>query len=142
MVAMAWSPDGTLLASIGSIDFPRIRQVEEGWTWALAVWDPGSDLPVPALCAAFAPDGAGLAVGYTDGGVRLFRAATGDVSRRLEHESTPGGLAFSPSDRVLAVGMANGRVQLWDPESGRATRTLLGHPSPVRASCSRRTLRR
>jgi WD40 repeat protein len=133
MVAMAWSPDGTLLASIGSNDFARIRQMEEGRTWALAVWDPSSDQPVPALRAAFAPDGAGMAVGYADGGVRLFRGATGGVSRRLDHESSPGGLAFSSSGRVLAVGMASGRVQLWDSESGRPMRTLLGHPSPVRS---------
>jgi WD40 repeat protein len=131
--AIAWSPDGSLLASIASSDFARVTQIEVGRTWALAVSHPSSGQPVQPLRVAFAPDGAELAVGYADGGVRLVRAATGDVSRRLDHESTPGGLAFSSSGRVLAVGMTNGRVQLWDRESGRPTRTLLGHLSPVRS---------
>lgn len=64
---------------------------------------------------AFSADGAQLAVGLDDGGVRIVSMATGDLGRRFV--ANPGAelraLAFSNDGKRLATGAEDGEAVLW-----------------------------
>jgi WD40 repeat protein len=82
------------------------------------------------LSVAVSPDGAVVAVGHTDGRVRLWDTAT--LRRRgptLEHHNGEAvvSLAFSPDGRLLASGsLSSIGIRIWDVASGDLARTLPG----------------
>ena len=124
VLALAFSPDGTRLAS-GSKDKTvrlwdtatnnelAILQKHTGWTNVLA----------------FSPDGKMLASGSTDKTVQLWDPATGahlatfDAHLATFNEPIRGiaALAFSPDGRTLASGSMDGTIRFWNT----TTRTLL-----------------
>ncbi|WP_217213381.1 helix-turn-helix domain-containing protein [Streptomyces sp. AC550_RSS872] len=113
---VAFSPDGTRLAVVGSEGWVRIWHLATG---AVHTVRTGDGEPVRAV--AFAPDGRTLAVVSIEGGdepVALLDAATG----RTRHTIRPGArgplsLAFSPDGTTLAT--TSGRsVRTWDAQTG------------------------
>jgi WD40 repeat protein/DNA-binding SARP family transcriptional activator len=85
--------------------------------------------PVDAYALAVSPGGATLALGGTDGRVRLLDLASGRV-RTLTGRHAGGvvSAAFSPDGRMLATGDdSSGEVIVWDVREGRAIETLEGH---------------
>jgi WD40 repeat protein len=101
--------------------------------------------PVGAFTTAVSPDGATLALGQTDGRVRLLDPASGRVRTLTggrpdgrRHGSPIDGAeraiwaaAFSPDGRTLATGDGQGNVVVWDVSEGRAIETLEGHIDPI-----------
>jgi WD40 repeat protein/DNA-binding SARP family transcriptional activator len=101
--------------------------------------------PVGAFTTAVSPDGATLALGQTDGRVRLLDPASGRVrtmtggrtDRRLHASKIAGAgraiwsAAFSPDGRTLATGDGQGNVIVWDVSAGRAIETLEGHDDAI-----------
>ncbi|RKU09999.1 hypothetical protein C6503_20150 [Candidatus Poribacteria bacterium] len=111
--AIAFSPDGTLLAtSAGRTD---IRSTK---TWQ----DIATLSTVNATCLTFSPDGTRIAVGM--GGrqptVQIWDIATRKpIATFTGHKRNIESLAFSPDSSLLVSGGADGVTYLWDVTSYR-----------------------
>jgi WD40 repeat protein/tRNA A-37 threonylcarbamoyl transferase component Bud32 len=135
MLALAFSPDGKLLATSSMDSTIRL--------WSLSGPKPkewrrltGHRQPVHAL--AFAPDGQTLCSASSDQTIRLWKVEEGQQPRVLGDQSAST-LAISPDGKTLATGghdTANhGTIRLWEIGDGppREKRTALArsHTKPV-----------
>jgi WD40 repeat protein len=126
---VAFSPDGTLLASRGQGDAVRLRDTG---TWTVRHSFPVDDR-ITAL--AFSPDGKTLAVGVgqPNGKVLLWNVETGRLrGAPLEPFSLINQLAFSPDGKNLAVAGNNPVVRVWLVAEAREIVALRGHRGWVR----------
>jgi WD40 repeat protein/serine/threonine protein kinase len=86
----------------------------------------------PVLCAAYSPDGRGLAWGMEDGHLRWQDLGTGQVRTFAgKHAGEIRRLAFTPDGRRIATGGADGKVRLWDTEAGSELLTLSAGSQPI-----------
>jgi len=125
--SLVFAPDSRTLAMISG---PRVRL----WDWETNRCE--STLTRPGAsprCIEFSPDGAHLAVGYSDGAIQLL-----DLNRQgaapqwlVEHVDAVMCLAFSPGGRALASGSDDRTVRLWDLKTTLEVARLDGHSGPV-----------
>jgi serine/threonine protein kinase/WD40 repeat protein len=121
---LAFSPDGTRIASVGK---DRILRIQDTLTGRV-IWESNA-LPGPGQCVAYSHDGRFLvATDYTSPWVGLYDAGTGKQLRVL----LANGFArtcsaqFSPDDRYLALATTIGDhpgIQLWTFQGGSSTGT-------------------
>jgi WD40 repeat protein len=119
VAAVAWSPDGSRLASAGKDGVAKIWEARGGRTVVLR----GHSRPLHAL--AWSPDGRRLATAGSDGTVRLWNAETGTQEAVLKgHVGPVRAVTWSPDGALLASGGADRVVRLWDSSTGTQARSL------------------
>ncbi len=131
VLSIAYSPDGTRLASIE----------DDGTT---LVWDaasgeelhrlPGITVPGDAIGTqriAFSPDGTRLVTG--DGSlVKVWDPESGSLLLELSgHTADVWAVAFSPDGKLLASSGVDATVRIWDADTGALLHTLEGHQEAV-----------
>jgi hypothetical protein len=106
---VAFSPDGTLLATVGEDETARLWDVATGASVRTLTGHTGT-----VHGAAFSPDGTLLATASRDKTVRLWDVATGASVRTLTgHTNTVLVVAFSPDGTLLATAGWDKTVRLW-----------------------------
>ena len=130
LVALAFSPDGSKLATFAADRTVRVWNMETRQLMANFTVSPASGEHRGVV--VFSPDGAILAIGETDGRLRLI--AVGSYTDRANFQAHPEGsgitaLAFSADGKILASGSGflEGTIRLWDVASGAAVGQLVGH---------------
>ncbi len=110
ITALAFSPDGRLVASAG---------MDDDHSWKLWDRDTGKVLHNPKghkswLCQArFSPDGKTVATGSSDGTAILWDVATGQGRPLPAYQATVYDVAFSANGQFLATAGLDGRVLIW-----------------------------
>jgi WD40 repeat protein len=120
---VAWSPDGTRLASgCGS------RDGGELFVWEMPSGERARTFaghPRAVSAIAWSPDGDLLVSGDSDGVLRWWDVQSQECVRwQVAHQGTVQSLKVSPDGSRLASCGYDGTIRIWDLQSGEALRTL------------------
>ncbi|MBA2679048.1 MAG: protein kinase, partial [Ktedonobacteraceae bacterium] len=125
--AVAWSPNGKLIAS-GS------------WDTMVQIWDAASGGTIrtyegheqPVKSIAWSPDGTYMASGSWDNTVQIWETNTGTIlPDEYHHEAQVETVAWSPDGRYIASAGHDGIVHIWRPFNKRTVLSYRGHSGPV-----------
>ena len=124
--ALAFSPDGSILASGAADNTAKLWDVASGRE--IRTLGPNYG----AVSLAFSPNGRILAIGTLDQKIKILDPASGREVRVLSgHSGAIWSIAISPDGRILASGSDDHTIRLWDLESGQPLATLGGFSRQV-----------
>ncbi|MGH2589495.1 MAG: WD40 repeat domain-containing protein [Actinomycetota bacterium] len=126
-LGVAFSPDGTQLATSGDDEVVR-------------VWDVASEREFHAFSGhtnsifgiTYSPDGTRLATASLDGTFKVWNVSTGREEMTIA--AHPGGVqdvTFSPDGTRIASSGDDGTARLWDAATGIEILSLVGDPASV-----------
>lgn len=124
---VAFSPDGTMLASGPGDDAVKLWRVSDGSPIRTLEAQPRG-----VASMAFSPDGTLLATGGADATVRLWRVSDGTLLRSLQEQAYwVRSVAFSPDGTKVASGSGDETAKIWRVADGKLLSTLRGHQGDV-----------
>ena len=93
------------------------------------------DLPGKPASAAITPDGSRVAVGFADGGLRLYALPDGHLlwEKAEAHKDGINRLAFSSDGQQVASASHDKTGKLWQTSDGQLVQTFSGHSQGVYA---------
>jgi WD40 repeat protein len=136
--ALTFMPGGKLLAvgcrsvTPGKPDEHRVVTIDPTTTRRDKTIVVGSGDGAAILCLACSPDGKSVAVGRTDGLIKIFTLADGAETASLAgHDDLVTALAFSGDGKTLVSGGADKSVRVWDVEAKAVKAVCQGHAGAV-----------
>ncbi|HEY4033249.1 MAG TPA: serine/threonine-protein kinase [Ktedonobacteraceae bacterium] len=127
--AVAWSPDGSRIASGSSDETVQIWDATTGTRAGIYRGHAGSVSTI-----AWSPDGTRIASGSDDGTVQIWNTTTGmQVGTYGSHSHAVCTVAWSPDGVLIASGSFDKTVRVWDASTGKRVLTYRGHSDSVEA---------
>jgi len=120
VLALAWSPDGNILAASAgeNLHILEVPDLAERMLIELQVNAPG---------LAFSPEGEFLASGDRNGSLRTWRVETGELLLEIQaHQKPMSSTMYSPDGRILASAGYDAVARLWDSSNGEKLNEMIG----------------
>lgn len=125
--AIAYSPDGTRLATSGS---DKNVQVWDAATYKNLLTFKAQDADAKSI--TFSSDGKRLAIASDDGAARVWDVETGEIMFELKgHTKTVQAITFSPDGKQLATSSLDKSIKFWDATTGKELATWRGIQEPT-----------
>jgi transcriptional regulator with XRE-family HTH domain len=131
MMAVAFSPDGTRLATIDDDGVVKVRDATTGNMLLTLTGHTSGNVSPGFQPLAFSPDGTRLAT-CIYGSVTVWNAASGQALLTISNNGDEvWSIVFSRDGRRLVTGGGSGMVKLWDASTGEELLTLSGHTDVI-----------
>lgn len=131
--SLAFSPDGTLLASADGYNIVLWKANDQQYIGELNREEGQSNMPYETNAMEYSPDGRLIVSGGFDGILLIWDVVGQQIltTSTVGHSGSINSLAFSPSGDILASAGDDGRIIVWDTSNWQSIREFahnLGYP--------------